>query len=345
MGHYHSTRIKTLPGYRLCGIFDIDPERVRLAVGDGIRAYASKEEIASDGSVNAVLIATPNDTHGEYAEYFAAAGKHIICEKPASMTHEAFDAMAAAADRSGVKLAVHQNRRCDSDYLTAFSVIDGGKLGRVYRIDSRVMGANGIPGGWRKKKRRGGGMMLDWGVHLIDQICYAGFTAPKTVNCRYSHALGFEVDDGFELTMLFDASEEQKNRYFPEVEINLEVNTNAFIKLPRWTVFGEKGTLTLDDFETGGRMTVYMRTDELLLAEQRGNGLTKTMAARPESGVRSIAVENLASDYNRFYTAFRESVENNAELFVKPGEVGRVIRIMETAAASAKKGRTIKFKD
>ena len=78
-------------------------------------------------------------------------------------------------------------------------ILASGLLGKLERVESYVMGANGIPGGWRKIKAHGGGMMLDWGVHLIDQAVVMFGGAPDSIYCSYSFAQGFDVDDGFKL--------------------------------------------------------------------------------------------------------------------------------------------------
>ena len=65
---------------------------------------------------------------------------------------------------------VHQNRRWDEDYLTIKRIYDEGRLGRVFKIESRVHGSRGIPSDWRNQKAYGGGMVLDWGIHLLDQL-------------------------------------------------------------------------------------------------------------------------------------------------------------------------------
>ena len=65
---------------------------------------------------------------------------------------------------------VHQNRRWDNDYRMVKKFIETNELGRIFAIDSKVYGSRGIPGDWRREKQHGGGMVLDWGVHLLDQV-------------------------------------------------------------------------------------------------------------------------------------------------------------------------------
>ena len=67
------------------------------------------------------------------------------------------------------------------------------KLGHVFRIESRVHGSRGIPGDWRKEKVHGGGMVLDWGVHLLDQICLL-YTSLQQM--RYDFIIEMNIEDG-----------------------------------------------------------------------------------------------------------------------------------------------------
>lgn len=176
MGSLHRQQLsRENAKFEISGIFDIDASRYAAARENGIENYDrfhSKEEIAADASTDAVLIATPNDSHLEYVTFFAQAGKHIICEKPVALSSDEYAQMLEVCDKNKVVLMVHQNRRWDPDFLTVKKMYDKNALGKFCRIESRVQGANGIPGDWRKFEEKGGGMMLDWGVHLIDQMVY-----------------------------------------------------------------------------------------------------------------------------------------------------------------------------
>lgn len=81
-----------------------------------------------------------------------------------------FAEMVDAAHKSGKLFTVHQNRRWDVDFLAMKQLYQSGEIGEVFNIESRIHGSRGIPSDWRGEKEYGGGMLLDWGVHLIDQI-------------------------------------------------------------------------------------------------------------------------------------------------------------------------------
>ena len=323
MGNWHRENMKLSGFMSVSGVYDIAGERNRFAEREGLRVFSSPEEIAADADTDAVLIATPNDLHLPYAEFFAARGKHVISEKPAAPAAADFEKMAAAAKAGGVVLDVHQNRRWDPDYLSVCAIRDSGAIGEIYDIESAVTGSHGIPGDWRKIPEKGGGMMLDWGVHLIDQLLLFDRTPVVDVFCDASRIEGFEVDDGFTLRLLFESG----------LRATVIVDTNCFINRPRWRVQGLDGTAVIEDWERRGRIVrVKEREDRFLRGIQAGNGFTRTMADRSAATVEELPLPLPVPGDFAFYRNFAEAI-CGGELAVKPAEVLRVLKIMELALA------------
>ena len=334
MGSYHGRTLLKTENYEVCGIYDVDESRYAAAQADGIKAfgaYGSREDIAGDKTV---LIATPNDFHLEYVEYFANAKKHVICEKPVGLSSGEYARMLEVCEKNGVKFAVHQNRRWDSDFLTVKKMYDTNSVGKIRRIESRVQGGNGIPGDWRKFREKGGGMMLDWGVHLIDQLVYMLPVLPESVYCDYSFAQGFEVDDGFRLIL----------KYKEGLTAEIIVDTDCFINTPRWIVYGENGTAIIKNWELDGEIIepIYCK-DYKIAGIKAGNGFTKTMAYRDKETVVKRELDRVYPPENAFYDAFYNWVENGKEFPVKPAQVMAVMKIMEAAYKSATENAVIKL--
>jgi len=332
MGAHHAYRLKNNPLYIVKGVYDIDSERVAAAQEAGLAAYPSYEAVGADKSINAVLIATPNDVHPFYAEYFAAKGKHIICEKPAANASGEFNGMIAAAEKHKVILAVNQNRRWDKDFITVRKIAEAGIIGNLVRIESRVVGGNGIPGGWRKLVKHGGGMMLDWGVHLIDQLCSMIPFPIVKLYCDYSYRQGHECEDGFELEITF------KNGLTARVT----VTTDSYLPQPRWFLYGSKGTAIITDWDCNGRIAVKndcFAADEIK-GIAAGNGFTKTMAGLPDEAITEYALPDVKIDYERFYDNFTRATTGGEPPEILNAEVLRVLKIMETAKRSYE-GKTV----
>lgn len=96
-----------------------------------------------------VVCATPNDSHKQIVINAINAGKQVICEKPVCLSVSDFDDMAAAAEKNGLLLSVHQNRRCDVDFLAIRSIISSGEIGDTINIESRIHGSRGVRSDWR----------------------------------------------------------------------------------------------------------------------------------------------------------------------------------------------------
>ena len=324
MGGYHAECLKkyceSKPEFpiRVTGAYDIDPERSALAEKNGYRAYKSAAEIWADPSVGAVLVATPNDIHAEYVKAAAKAGKNIICEKPIGMSSREAEEMYDAAEKAGVVFEVHQNRRWDDDFLTVKNIVDNGIVGAAYCIESRVMGGNGIPGAWRKEKAHGGGMMLDWGVHLIDQMLMMIKSPVESLYCEYSYIYGEEVDDGCSLTVNFENG----------MKYRIVVATDCFRNLPRWQVYGTEGTETL----LMGLLKIHPVSLRfcLELSETDREDLKKKIEA---TGVHLSAHKELP------YVYLAENLENVSEL---PGFAEGKFTVQDASSALAVKAAKIK---
>ncbi|MGE7826425.1 Gfo/Idh/MocA family protein [Paenibacillus sp. NPDC093718] len=334
MGSYHAKLIKDNAYLEVTGTFDILKDRREVSQQDGYPAYESYEQVLNDAAVDVVLIATPNDVHKELALQAFKAGKHVICEKPVTLSVSDFKEMVSAADAAGRVLMVHQNRRWDEDFLTIKQMYNEKTIGDLFRIESRVHGANGIPGDWRHLEAHGGGMLLDWGVHLLDQVLFMVDSRITSLSSRLSFILGDEVDDGFESVIEFENG----------VSVLIEVGTTNFITLPRWYVKGTEGTGIIEDWSLNGR--VVTRNQDAVKVEpkpiQAGVGLTKTMAPPSEEATITGALPEPYRQSSSFFDNFAAVIQGEAEPIVKNEEVLRVLNLIEAVFESARTGETLK---
>ncbi len=238
MAGWHYDLIEGMEDLSVAGIWDIKEERRAYAASRQIHVYQGLEDLLADEAVDLVLIATPNDVHKSIAIKAMEAGKNVVSEKPVTLSSRDLEEMREAAGRTGRFLTVHQNRRWDEDFLTVKKVMEEGKLGEIFRLESRVHGSRGIPGDWRQEKEHGGGMVLDWGVHLFDQALLL-FPEVKleTVYATLTNVTNQLVDDGFTADLGFANG----------VHMLVEVGTSNFISLPRWYVLGRDGTAMIED--------------------------------------------------------------------------------------------------
>ncbi|GAA4655282.1 Gfo/Idh/MocA family oxidoreductase [Anaerocolumna aminovalerica] len=327
MGSWHVRTLSHMNDANLCGIWDIDPDRREAAAADGIHVYGSQQELLDDLTVEAITIATPNDTHLPIALAAMGAGKHVICEKPVALNSNELTQMVNCSRERGVLFTVHQNRRWDEDYLIVKKLYDQQTMGKVFNIESRVHGSRGIPSDWRNQKEHGGGMVLDWGVHLLDQMnMMLGRRKPRSVFAQLTNVTNEGVDDGFRAIFQFDH----------QLTFLAEVGTSNFISMPRWYIQGENGTAVIHDWELNGEIVMvsdWEKRDAVPVVTAAG--LTKTMAPRTDETVKKYPLPEVHSDIGDFYRNVRACIHEGAQLLVGPEEVMEVMYIMEAIFRSA----------
>lgn len=335
MASWHRELIADIEDLEIAGIYDIKTERQDVAKALGICVFPSLEALLAEKEIEFVLIATPNEVHKPAAIAAMRAGKHVVCEKPVTLSSGDLQEMRDIAEETGMFFTVHQNRRWDEDFLIVKKILEENRLGEVFSIESRVHGSRGIPGDWRQLPECGGGMVLDWGVHLLDQMLLL-FSDQRVTNVYASltHVTNQLVDDGFYAELTFGNG----------VRALVEVGTSNFVSLPRWYVQGMNGTAVVEDFEKNGKIVVARGTDEKdAVPVKTAAGLTKTMAPRRDDSISTEALPLVISDIRDFYKNVMKVIEHEAEPAIKLDEVARVMRLMEAIFTSAKKHQVVSF--
>lgn len=342
MGHEHETMLSQMEGIRLVGFSDRDPKQLD-DVREGLKRYESNEALLADPEVDVVLIAANNNQHHDLVIQAAEAGKDIICEKPAAMSLEELDDMVRVTNECGVKFTVHHQRRLDQDFRIMKEIFDQKALGDVYMMKNSLYGFNGNMHDWHVYISEGGGMLYDWGVHLIDQILFMMPEAKITsIYADVRNVINFEVDDYFKILLRFD------NHVMAEVELG----TYLLADKPQdkwferhWIMSGNKGTAYVDGFEPEGKI---VRTTELL-TNVRGSR-TMTAAGPTRSFGPPVPGKIITEDVPKVNTCHRDYFENykkayygEADFLVKIPETRRVLAVMDAVRKSAETGKSVDF--
>jgi len=330
--HNNSTRIKD---FEIIAAHDINPDRLIAAKERGLKPYENLKDFLADDSFDMVLVATPNNFHKPMAIAALDAGKNVICEKPVAMTVEDFDAMNDAAKHAGKLFTVHQNRRWDRDFRIVKTAIETGLVGKPYTIESRVMGQNGVMHGWRAYKVAGGGMVFDWGVHLIDQILWMIKEPVAEVYANLHMVKTPEVDDYFKAVIRFDSG----------LSAQIEVGTYNLERLPRWYVCGDGGAVVVNDWECNGKIT-HAKDFEMSWEQevvQTEGGPTRTMAPRPKETLEELPLPDVHTDWADYYHNVLAYLDGKEELIVKPAELRKVMQVMAAIFESGETGKAIKI--
>ena len=337
MGGWHKNKLLKSDVAELCGIWDIKEDRRQAARDENIHVYSSFEDVLADEKVDIVTIAVPNELHMPLSIAALEAGKNVISEKPVCLSSDELAKIIAASERTGKLFTTHQNRRWDADFLMMKQVYESGDLGEVFTMESRVQGSHGIPGDWRGKKEHGGGMMLDWGVHLIDQILQITKERKiKRIYCNFDHITNYEVDDGFKLDIYFEEG----------LVARVEVGTSHFISLPRHYMNGTNGTAIVRDWGRDCEVVCCKNwEDKDVIPVVTAAGLTKTMAPRNKETITEYSIPSPKSDVHDFYRNYCLAVDGKAEQIVTHKELMRVMKVMEAAFESDAAGKPVEFKD
>jgi len=176
MGKHHCKAVAGAAGAKLVAVCDTDPERLGpVAEEHGVKAYDSYQDMLQDDAVEAVCIATPSGMHADMGIEAAAAGKHIVVEKPIDVDVAKIKRLIAAVDEAKVKAAAIFQSRTEPLNRRLKAAIDEGRMGRIvgvhailpwYRKQSYYAGPHGSwKGTWAMD---GGGSLMNQGVHTVD---------------------------------------------------------------------------------------------------------------------------------------------------------------------------------
>jgi len=165
-----------LPAYantseaKLVAVCDTIEERARMAAErSGALTCTDYQRLLERSDINMVDICLPTHLHARVAIAAMKAGKHVLCEKPMAHTLEAADAMIRSAEENGVKLMIGQLRRFDPRYISIKQQLDEGKVGQPIFIRRAERQFLPFPShAWQWDVSKGGGVILDIGVHATD---------------------------------------------------------------------------------------------------------------------------------------------------------------------------------
>lgn len=333
MGSYHHLKIAKPDGLAYTAACDIQPDRREKAAEAGLAVFSDAQTFLEKSDVEAVLVATPNHLHFDLAMAALEHGKHVICEKPATLNAGQFATLMQEARKRNLLLTSHQNRRMDKDFRIIRRILGEGTLGEVFRIETRVEGSRGIADTWRRKKEYGGGMLYDWGVHLIDQLLHLVPGKVTSVFMRQQHLIPSDADDNFRLELEFDTG----------LSALVEIGTCNFIMHPLWYVLGRKGSAQIDYWDLQGKIVQLTNENVKWENEIRPNiaGPSITMAPRAEDTVRTLPLPDAEVDKGIFYRNFAAALEGSAQLWVKPEETLRVMKVIDLAFASAEANQVL----
>ena len=332
IGKYHAQAIRETPGAELvavCRSNRVSPEHTEAAARDyGVPFEASYEALLARADVDAVCLCTPSGLHAEQTLRAAAAGKHVLVEKPMALTLADADAMIDACRKGGVRLGVALQRRTDPTFRAVRAAIEAGELGDL------VLGTTTVPyvraqsyydsAAWRGTwALDGGGALMNQGIHLADLLVWF-MGDVKDVDARSATlAHKIEVEDCVTARLRF------KNGALGA----LVATTAASPGFPhRVEIYGTRGGVQIE-----GEEIVRWDGDVAPRVPPRGASPAAAGAGAAPTGIKHEGHVRLVTD---LVAAIREGREP-----VVSGEEGRrSLALVLGVYESARDGRSIEIK-
>ena len=340
VGKMHGLGVDATPGLVLRAACDLNSERLDQALLDfpGIKTVASVEDLAKDPGVNVVIIATAPDSHASLAVQMMEAGKHVVCEKPLALSLKETAAMVEMAEKRGVHLSCHQNRRWDVDYLAIKQALLDGLIGDLFYLETFIGGFNHPCGYWHSHAKISGGLAYDWGAHYLDWIVSLVPARVKTVISTSQKRVWHDVTNADQ--------ERIQIRFAGGQEAEFIHSDIAAVRKPKWYLLGTRGAII-----GHWKDVVEYEIDPDLYFEKHAIPATEmpadlTLHRRDPSG--QIVTQNLAIPQRQHYL-FHQNIADHlltGEPIVAPLEHSiRVVAILEAAVRSAANGGTMEVVD
>jgi len=172
VGKGHGLGVQHTTGLSLKAVSDLNPQRLDQARQDfpHVKIYETSEAFSGDKEVDVVIVATPPNTHAAMCLQMMETGKHVVCEKPLTLTWREANAMVEMAEKQHVHLSCHQNRRWDADFLAIKQAVSEGLIGDLFYLETFVGGFAHPCGYWHSHAAVCGGTCYDWGAHYLDWV-------------------------------------------------------------------------------------------------------------------------------------------------------------------------------
>lgn len=277
----------------------------------------SFEEIINNPSIDLVIVNTPNQLHYPMAKAALLAGKHVVLEKPITITSVEGEELIAIAKSKKLVLAPYHNKRFEGDYLLVKELLKKETLGNItfaeFRYD-RYRPEIG-PKKWKENKLPGAGLLYDLGPHLIDQALTL-FGPPTEIksNLRIERKNG-QVTDAFDLDFVYNT-------------FTVRLGASMLVKNlgPKIRIEGSNGTFIKHGADPQERQLI----EGLTPLEPLFGSDNSTQKAFLTFNNTTSEIELPKGNYLHFYNNVADAILNNTPLLVTPTEAIETIKIIES---------------
>ncbi len=325
---FHAPLIASVPGLALTAISSSNPHKVFCA-WPSVEIPATPDALIARPDIDLIVIPTPNDTHFPLAAKALAAGKHVVVDKPFTLTSAEACELIAKARAAGRLLSVFHNRRWDADFLTLRQIIESGQLGRLVHFESHFDRYRPeVRTRWRESAAPGSGLWYDLGAHLIDQSLQL-FGTPETISLDLAQQRdGALTDDWFHAVLRYGS-----------LRVILHGSVLAPDVGPRYVLHGTTGTFT--------KYGLDPQEDAMKVGRQPGDAgwgvdtLPGTLTTWRDGHGEERDVEGVPGDYRHFYAGVRAAILHGSANPVPAEDALRVTRVIELGQQAFAEGRVV----
>lgn len=330
----HAPLINALPGLRLHTIVSRKGAQVRQDWPDA-RVVDDAEAAFADPDVELAVIATPNELHAPQAHAALNHGKHVIVDKPFTVTLAEARDVVAHAEQAKRLLSVFQNRRWDSEFVTLQRLLSEGLLGDIVELHSHYDRYRPkVQDRWRERPGPGAGLWFDLGAHLADQALVL-FGMPEAVYADIGITrAGATVDDYFHVLLRYRDSTRRVILHASSLTANNSL---------RFAVHGTRGSFIkhgMDSQENALRAGARPGEADDWGADPLPGQLTMV---GPDGATlpACMTARSVPGDYRRYYAAMRDAIRDGAPVPVTPLQALDVMRLLELGVESARVRREV----
>ena len=325
---FHAYLVSRTEGLKLTAVASRDPERRTQARRDwSVDTCETLTDLLADDDIRLVILATPHHTHASLAIEAMEAGRHVVVDKVMCMSAAEAETMIAVSQRRGVMLSVFHNRRWDWGYLTVRKAVEDGLLGDPFLVE-RAVHRFRASRGWRTSRAESGGLLYDWGAHLIDQGLRLLSSRPAAVHCKgHKYRWEGDIEDHVTCTLYFEDG----------AEYRMEISNLSHISRPHWYVLGTRGSLVktgLDPQED------WMKKGMIESAEEAPEDRVRVAAERDGEAVEMI-LDPVKGSWVDYYRNIAAVLDRGVELAVKSEEMLDLMKVLDAATESQESGRVI----
>ena len=280
------------------------------------------DALIADPAIHLVVVATPNTSHYALAERALLAGKHVVVDKPFTVSSAEARRLIALARVHGRLLTVFHNRRWEGDFLTVQRLIEQRAVGQLVYYEARFDRFRNEPraGAWREMPLPGSGILYDLGSHLVDQVLFL-FGAPESVvaDVRTEREL-CSTDDAFEIWM-----------HYPPMKAALHAGMLVRERTPRYVLRGTAATFVKFGLDPQEADLVAGRSPR---DPQWGREPREQWGTLIFDDGRQEIIETLPGRYQAFYENVQAAIRGGAPLAVTAEQALATIEILEEAHRS-----------